>query len=183
MITNISFPTLLTLLRCLLIPFFIIFFYLPFDKASSISALIFIIAAITDWFDGLLARRWKQITKFGTFLDPIADKLMVTVGLVLVSEYFHTCWITIPAIIIVTREIIISGLRQWSSQISNIEIISPLRISKIKTTAQMLSLTILLWHPNTIITYIGIITLYIALFFTLWSMFSYFKIFQYNLLQ
>lgn len=82
-------PTLLTLFRVILIPFFVLAFYLPFSWAPFACALIFFVAAVTDWFDGFLARRWNQSTRFGAFLDPVADKVMVAIAMVLVAEHYH----------------------------------------------------------------------------------------------
>ena len=90
-------PTLLTLFRVVLIPFFVLAFYLPVVWAPFACALIFLIAAVTDWFDGYLARRWNQSTRFGAFLDPVADKVMVAIAMVLVAEHYHTWWVTLPA--------------------------------------------------------------------------------------
>ncbi|MGP1931885.1 MAG: CDP-alcohol phosphatidyltransferase family protein, partial [Arsenophonus sp. ET-DL12-MAG3] len=89
-------PTLLTLFRIILIPFFVLFFYLPFYWAPFVCAFLFVIAALTDWFDGFLARLLQQTTRFGTFLDPVADKIMVVTALVLVTEYYHVWWVTLP---------------------------------------------------------------------------------------
>ena len=105
-------PTFLTFFRVVLIPFFIIAFYLPFSWSPFLTTLIFFIASLTDWLDGYLARKWKQTTRFGAFLDPVADKVIVVAALVLVVEYYHSWWISIPAIIMISREIIISALRE-----------------------------------------------------------------------
>ena len=83
---RINIPTLLTLFRVVLIPFFVLAFYLPFSWAPFVCAFIFLIAAVTDWFDGYLARRWNQSTRFGAFLDPVADKVLVGIAMVLVVE-------------------------------------------------------------------------------------------------
>lgn len=101
---RLNIPTLLTLFRVVLIPFFVVAFYLPFTWASFACALIFVFAAVTDWFDGFLARRWKQTTRFGAFLDPVADKVMVATALVLVCEHYHVWWITLPAATMIARE-------------------------------------------------------------------------------
>ncbi|EFW11216.1 putative phosphatidylglycerophosphate synthetase, partial [Serratia symbiotica str. Tucson] len=103
----------LTLFRVVLIPFFVLAFYLPFTWAPMVCAIIFVFAAITDWFDGFLARSWKQTTRFGAFLDPVADKVMVAVALILVVDYYHIWWVTLPAATMIAREIIISSLREW----------------------------------------------------------------------
>lgn len=132
-------PTCLTLFRVVLIPFFVLAFYLPFQWAPFATALIFVVAAVTDWFDGFLARRWKQTTRFGAFLDPVADKVMVAIALVLVAEYFHAWWITLPAATMIAREIIISALREWMAEIGKRSSVAVSWIGKVKTTAQMFS--------------------------------------------
>ncbi|MFG1175234.1 CDP-diacylglycerol--glycerol-3-phosphate 3-phosphatidyltransferase [Erwiniaceae bacterium CAU 1747] len=166
-------PTLLTLFRVVLIPFFVLAFYLPFEWAPLLCALIFVVAAVTDWFDGFLARRWKQTTRFGAFLDPVADKVMVAMALVLVAEYFHAWWITLPAATMIAREIIISALREWMAEIGKRSSVAVSWIGKVKTTAQMLALFALLWRPNSIVEGVGVAALYIAAVLTFWSMFQY----------
>src|SRR5262245_50419450 len=103
-------PNLLTLLRIAAIPIIVLLFYLPFPGNHAVTAVIFAIAAITDWLDGYLARNWKQMSSFGAFLDPVADKLLVAIALVLIiSEHsLRLPYIAIPAAIIVGREIVIS---------------------------------------------------------------------------
>ncbi|MXP67474.1 CDP-diacylglycerol--glycerol-3-phosphate 3-phosphatidyltransferase [Pantoea sp. Aalb] len=169
-------PICLTIFRIILIPFFAIVFYLPFHQSAFITALIFLIAAITDWFDGFLARRWNQITHFGEFLDPVADKIMVVIALVIIIECFHVWWITLPAATIIIREIIISGLRELMADIGKRKKIAVSSIAKIKTMLQMLSLFLLLWRPDIIAIGIGVIGLYIAAFLTFWSMFQYLNV-------
>ncbi|SFM91303.1 CDP-diacylglycerol--glycerol-3-phosphate 3-phosphatidyltransferase [Izhakiella capsodis] len=166
-------PTLLTLFRVILIPFFVLAFYLPFQWAPFACALIFVVAAITDWFDGWLARLWKQTTRFGAFLDPVADKVMVAIALVLVAEHFHIWWVTLPAATMIAREIIISALREWMAEIGKRSSVAVSWIGKVKTTAQMLALVGLLWRPNDIVIGAGVIALYIAAVLTFWSMFQY----------
>ncbi|PLV62118.1 CDP-diacylglycerol--glycerol-3-phosphate 3-phosphatidyltransferase [Erwinia sp. B116] len=169
----LNIPTLLTLFRVVLIPFFVLAFYLPFQWAPLLCALIFIVAAITDWFDGFLARRWKQTTRFGAFLDPVADKVMVAIALVLVAEYFHSWWITLPAATMIAREIFISALREWMAEIGKRSSVAVSWIGKVKTTAQMLALFALLWRPNPLIEGVGVVALYIAAVLTFWSMYQY----------
>ncbi len=166
-------PTLLTLFRVALIPFFALAFYLPFRWGPFLCALIFVIAAITDWFDGWLARRWKQTTRFGAFLDPVADKVMVAMALVLVTEHFHVWWVTLPAATMIAREIIISALREWMTEIGKRSSVAVSLMGKVKTTAQMSSLVALLWRPNGVIIDIGVVALYIAAVLTFVSMFQY----------
>ncbi|MFC3395123.1 CDP-diacylglycerol--glycerol-3-phosphate 3-phosphatidyltransferase [Brenneria rubrifaciens] len=166
-------PTLLTLFRVALIPFFVLAFYLPFVWAPIVCALIFVFAAVTDWFDGFLARRWKQTTRFGAFLDPVADKVMVAVALVLVAEHYHSWWITLPAATMIAREIIISALREWMAEIGKRSSVAVSWIGKVKTTAQMMALVALLWRPERLVEGAGVIALYIAAILTFWSMFQY----------
>ncbi|AOV96682.1 CDP-diacylglycerol--glycerol-3-phosphate 3-phosphatidyltransferase [Edwardsiella hoshinae] len=170
---RLNIPTLLTLFRVILIPFFVLAFYLPFTWAPFACALIFVVAAVTDWFDGFLARRWKQTTRFGAFLDPVADKVMVATALVLVTEYYHVWWVTLPAATMIAREIIISALREWMAEIGKRSSVAVSWIGKVKTTAQMLALVGLLWRPDISIIIAGVVALYIAAVLTFWSMFQY----------
>ncbi|RLR17771.1 CDP-diacylglycerol--glycerol-3-phosphate 3-phosphatidyltransferase [Sodalis-like symbiont of Bactericera trigonica] len=170
---QLNIPTWLTLFRVVMIPFFVLAFYLPFKWAPLCCALIFVLAAVTDWFDGFLARRWKQTTCFGAFLDPVADKVMVAMALVLVAEHFHSWWITLPASTMIAREIIISALREWMAEIGKRSSVAVSWIGKVKTTAQMLALVVLLWRPDDIVSGIGIAALYVAAVLTFWSMFQY----------
>ncbi|CUX97129.1 CDP-diacylglycerol--glycerol-3-phosphate 3-phosphatidyltransferase [Candidatus Hoaglandella endobia] len=171
---QLNIPTWLTMFRILMIPLFVLAFYLPFSWATICCSLIFVLAALTDWFDGFLARRWKQTTRLGAFFDPVADKIMVAMALVLVAEHFHSWWITIPAATMITREIIISALREWMAEIGKRSRMVVSWIGKVKTTAQMLALIALLWRPDyLLVTEIGITALYIATVLTYWSMFKY----------
>ncbi|BGI50961.1 MAG: CDP-diacylglycerol--glycerol-3-phosphate 3-phosphatidyltransferase [Arsenophonus endosymbiont of Ceratovacuna japonica] len=170
---QLNIPTWLTLFRIILIPFFVLFFYLPFYWAPFISTFLFIISALTDWFDGFLARLYKQTTRFGAFLDPVADKIMVITALVLVTEYYNSLWVTIPIITIITREIIISSLREWMAEVGKYNFITVSLIGKFKTSTQMISLIGLLWHPNIQIKIISIVFLYFTTILTFWSMFKY----------
>ena len=109
-------PNILTLSRILMIPVFVLLFYLPFNWHFLVSAMVFALAAATDWLDGYLARRWNQATPFGAFLDPVADKLMVAVALALLIEEYHNLWLTLPAMTIIGREVVISALREWMAE-------------------------------------------------------------------
>lgn len=166
-------PIILTLFRVALIPFFIVAFYLSTSWSAFITALIFLVAAVTDWFDGYLARKLKQMTRFGAFLDPVADKLMVTIALVLITEHYHSWIISIPAVIMISREILISALREWMAELGKRKSVAVSIIGKIKTVAQMTALTWLLWRPNSLVINAGIIALYLAALLTLWSMCQY----------
>ena len=114
---NLNIPNILSLTRIAVVPVFVVVFYLPFAWANVATAAIFAIAAFTDWLDGYLARRLNQTSRFGAFLDPVADKLLVAVALILLVAADPTPWLTIPAIIIIGREIAISALREWMAEI------------------------------------------------------------------
>lgn len=171
-------PNILTLLRIGVIPIFVIVFYLPYPWSNDVVALLFALAAATDWLDGFLARRLNQLSAFGAFLDPVADKLMVCVALVLLVDHHHSPWYTIPAIIIIGREIAISALREWMAEIGAGMKVSVKMIGKVKTSAQMGALFLLLYREPiagfpTQAT--GEILLYLAAVLTLWSMFVYLR--------
>ena len=171
-------PNLLTLTRIVLVPFLVIFFYLPFQWSYQACAVIFAVAAITDWFDGYLARRWDQNTPFGAFFDPVADKIMVVTALCLLIDGFHTFWITVPALIIIGREIVISALREWMAELGKRTSVKVSMIGKAKTSAQMLAITLLLFSPTPLSSWIGvagIALLYISVVLTLWSMYIYLR--------
>ncbi|OTA17617.1 CDP-diacylglycerol--glycerol-3-phosphate 3-phosphatidyltransferase [Xenorhabdus vietnamensis] len=170
---QLNIPTWLTLFRIALIPFFVLAFYLPFQWAPMLCSIIFIIAAATDWFDGFLARLWKQTTRFGAFLDPVADKIMVATALLLIAERYHVWWITLPAATMIAREIIISSLREWMAALGKRSNVAVSWMGKIKTTAQMAALVALLWRPCEGFEIGGVILLYVAAVLTFWSMFQY----------
>ncbi|QIW14901.1 CDP-diacylglycerol--glycerol-3-phosphate 3-phosphatidyltransferase [Pasteurellaceae bacterium RH1A] len=180
---KLNFPTYLTLFRVILIPLFIAAFYLPPAYAPEVSTLIFFIACMTDWFDGYLARKWNQTTRLGAFLDPVADKVLVAVALVSVVEYYHLWWITIPAGIMISREIIISALREWMAEIGERANVAVSKMGKIKTTAQMLALGGLLWRLNETMEILAFILLYVAAILTIWSMWQYLKASKPSLLK
>ncbi len=168
-------PNLLTVLRVLLIPIFLLLFYLPFSWSYLAASAVFAVAAATDWLDGYLARRWEQSTPFGAFLDPVADKLMVAVALVVLVEEHHTIWLTLPAAIIIGREIVISALREWMAELGARAHVAVSNLGKWKTAAQMLALVILLASPpsETVRVVIGFALLIVAAGLTLWSMVHY----------
>lgn len=168
----------LTLLRVALIPVFVLVFYLPYQWSYFASAIIFSTAAATDWLDGHLARRMNQSTAFGAFLDPVADKLMVAVALVLLVGLHKNAWFTIAAAIIIGREIAVSALREWMAGLGLRHSVAVSYVGKIKTTAQMVAIIVLLGFnvrafPN--METIGYILLYIAAALTLWTMIVYLR--------
>lgn len=169
-------PNILTLLRIVLIPVFVIFFYLPVAWSYLATAMVFALAGATDWLDGWVARRFNLSTPLGAFLDPVADKLMVAVSLMLLVDEWGTAWLTIPALVIVCREILISALREWMAEIGNRKKVAVSWIGKVKTSAQMLAILLLLANPADIsrgMVKLGFLSLYIAVALTLWSMMEY----------
>ncbi|MCL4157404.1 UNVERIFIED_CONTAM: hypothetical protein GTU68_022643, partial [Idotea baltica] len=158
-------PTLLTLLRIALLPVIIAIFYLPNDWARPVSCFIFIIAGITDWLDGYLARLWNQESRFGAFLDPVADKLMVATALILLVEFDNSPWLTIPAIVIIGREITISALREWMAEMGQRGKVAVGWLGKVKTTSQIIALFVFVVFARSFwiaIYKLRIVALYIA---------------------
>lgn len=185
-------PNFLTLIRIVAIPIFVLVFYLPFSGAHLIAAIIFAMASLTDWLDGYLARSLKLTTRLGAFLDPVADKLIVSIALVMIVGEFQFQFIsgpnsvitvpaailTIPAAIIVAREVIVSALREWMAEIGKRMSVRVSHLGKVKTTVQMLALIVLLYcgpATHSIIIVLGYLLLYIAAFLTIWSMIIYLK--------
>lgn len=183
----LNLPIVLTWLRVALIPFFVGLFYLPEATMSLhlqnvIAAWVFGIAALTDWFDGYLARRWNQTSSFGAFLDPVADKLMVAAALILLVQLGRApAWLSV---IIIGREITISALREWMAQLGKSKNVAVAYIGKLKTTAQMIAILLLLWHDPLPLVWLsklplpllGMIALYIAGVLTIISMFYYLRV-------
>ncbi len=171
-----SIPNLLTLIRIILIPIFVIVFYLPIHGAHIIVALIFAIACITDWWDGYLARRLQQTTKLGAFLDPVADKLIVAVALIMIVAVPYLHYLTIPAMVIIGREIVVSALREWMASVGQRAHVSVVTIAKWKTLSQMIAIFCLLAYTpkvSELIVIVGYIALYVATILTLWTMCMY----------
>lgn len=178
----LNIPILLTWLRVALIPLVVGVFYLPdawlspFEKGLA-STAIFIIAALTDWFDGFLARRWNETSAFGAFLDPVADKLMVTGALLVLVQLGRAD--AVIAFVIIGREIAISALREWMAQIGASKSVAVSSIGKIKTVAQMVAIPMLLYY-GTLFDIVdtgfwGQWLLGIAAVLTVWSMFYYLR--------
>jgi CDP-diacylglycerol--glycerol-3-phosphate 3-phosphatidyltransferase len=174
-------PNLLTMFRVVLIPVFVVVYFMDWQYAHQMGAFIFWLAAVTDWLDGYLARRWEQTTAFGAFLDPVADKLLVCVALIMVTHTYATLWITVPAIILLAREIFVSALRDWMSQQGANDKVKVSMLGKIKTTAQMLALIGLLSGLESLMGFplywvtLGYGLLYVATILSLWSMWEYAK--------
>ncbi len=169
-------PDILTWLRIIIIPIFIGLFFIPYSGINIILTILFVFAAVTDWLDGYLARKWQQTSAFGAFLDPVADKLIVASAIVLIV-YQHPYWyFVLCAIVIINREITISALREWMASMGARGIVAVSWIGKWKTAVQMISITLLLYQQSLFglpIFFIGTIGLLIATILTLWSMWQY----------
>ena len=180
----LNLPNTLTAIRVVLIPLMVVVFYLPVYWASFAAAVVFWLACITDYWDGYLARKMNLMTPFGAFLDPVADKLIVVISLVIVVERDQTLWLTIPALIIIGREIVISALREWMAERGKSSDVAVSYIGKVKTFLQMFAITGLLgiepagrdalissdgWY------YAAVLSLLVSAALTLWSMMSYLK--------
>ena len=176
-------PNLLTLLRIVLIPVFIVAYYLPQAWAPLLTTVLFILAALTDWLDGYLARRLNQSSAFGAFLDPVADKLMVLSALILLtsdpliqSQVLDTRLFALVVLIIIGREITISALREWMAEIGNRSSVAVSYIGKFKTIGQMVAIPFMLYREplwGVPVVTLGEILLYGAATLTLWSMVAY----------
>ena len=183
-VMKLTLPTWLTLLRIVMIPVLVLVFYLPYTWTNFATAAIFGLAAITDWLDGWIARRYALESAFGAFLDPVADKLMVAVALFLIVQGHPTPWMAFWAAVIVGREIAVSALREWMAEIGQRAKVRVAVIGKVKTTAQMVALLCLLYSVapkvavediwmGPLVFHIGDWTLAIAAILTLWSGLQY----------
>jgi CDP-diacylglycerol--glycerol-3-phosphate 3-phosphatidyltransferase len=178
-------PNILTLVRIGLIPVFVVVYWLPYRWAPVWAAWIFIIAGITDWLDGFLARRLEQSSPFGAFLDPVADKLIVATALVLLvgdpkiqASVFSSILFAITAAVIIGREITVSALREWMAELGARASVAVSVIGKAKTLLQFVAITMLVYKYDfmgvpTII--VGEWLLYLAAALTLWSMAVYMR--------
>ena len=181
----LNLPNVLTLIRLALIPVFIILFYWPTDLSNLYAAIVFVIAALTDLLDGYLARRLKLTTKFGAFLDPVADKIIVCTALVLIVEHYSLYrdalyphlgkFITIPAMIIVAREITVSALREWMAELGKRANVAVSWVGKWKTTIQLTAIAGLIWRHDEGMIYAAVGLLIVATVLTIWSMIMYLK--------
>lgn len=171
-------PIGLTLIRIMAIALLAVIYVLPVSWAHPLAAIIFAVAAATDWLDGYLARKWQQTTRFGAFLDPVADKLIVCTALVLIANAAVLPLIVFPVAVIIGREIVISALREWMAEIGRRTSVAVSMIAKLKTAMQMVALFILLWyHPRSASWWrlLGGVLLYMAAVLTVWSMTMYLR--------
>lgn len=169
---------LVTISRVLLVPVIVLVYYSPMPFSQLIAAVLFTLASITDWLDGFLARRLNQLSAFGAFLDPVADKLLVVMALVLLTANYPGPWFVIPTAIIIGREVFVSALREWMASRSLREVVAVGYIGKVKTTVQMLAIIVLLAYTPALpvlILYSGYFLLYLSAALSLWSMMVYLK--------
>jgi CDP-diacylglycerol---glycerol-3-phosphate 3-phosphatidyltransferase len=171
-------PTILTIARMVMIPVFIIVYIIPSPWSYPAAATLFGIAAITDWFDGFLARRWNQTTRFGAFLDPVADKLIIVSALVLLISTHANLLLTLAALVIIGREIVVSALREWMAEMNRRGLVAVSWVGKVKTVAQVAATIVLLAYPpdlNLVAVVTGYVLMYVAAVLTLWSMALYLR--------
>ena len=181
----LSVPNLLTYLRIILIPLLVIAYYLPHRHAHVLAMLIFVLAALTDWLDGYLARKLDQISRFGAFLDPVADKLMIAAALVLLvsdenvhAQVLDTRLFSIVVLVIIGREIAVSALREWMAEAGKRSSVAVSIIGKLKTVSQMVAIPFLLLDQPILgvdVFTLGEGLLYLAAGLTLWSMLIYLR--------
>ncbi len=184
-------PIFVTVLRLALIPVFVAIYVWPGRWNHLGAAAVFAVAALTDWLDGYLARRLKQTTRFGAFLDPVADKLVVVSAIVMMVGDHASLWLTLPGLVIVGREIVISALREWMAEMNRRGIVAVGLLGKVKTGVQIAAILFLLAFPpitddarllegalddpNSLGSLIGYVLIYLAAIMTLSSMFVYLR--------
>lgn len=174
----LNLPNTLTWFRILAIPLVVVVFYLPVTWARPAAGLLFALAGITDYFDGYLARRLNQTSSFGAFLDPVADKLIVSTALVLLVQSDPQMALAIVAGIIIGREITVSALREWMSEIGARAHVAVTFFGKWKTTLQIIGISMMLYQQPIfgIEPYAaGTALLFIAAALTIWSMLDYLR--------
>jgi CDP-diacylglycerol--glycerol-3-phosphate 3-phosphatidyltransferase len=171
-------PVMLTWLRIVFIPLLVFLFYLDKPWAPLAAASVFGVAGLTDWADGYLARLWQQESRFGAFLDPVADKLIVTVAMILLVEREVNIWITLAAAVIIGREIVISALREWMAEVGARGKVAVAFIGKLKTTAQIIAIIFLFYNQDLWglpLRELGMVALGIATALTVISMVQYLR--------
>lgn len=182
----LNLPNILTMVRVATIPVLVVVFYLPFKWSGLLASALFLAAGVTDWLDGYLARKLDQASPFGAFLDPVADKLIVAVALVMLVQAHATIWMVVPAMVIVSREITVSALREWMAELGQRSKVAVSSMGKIKTVTQMVAITLLLGLKSGhlvggdmemgVALWVAYACLYVATALTLWSMFRYLRV-------
>lgn len=173
-----SVPNTLTLIRILLAPIMVLVYFVPGTRGQTLAAGIFVLAALTDWLDGFLARFLHQTSRLGAFLDPVADKVIVAIALVLLVNQPELPYLVVPAAIVISREIIVSGLREWMSEMGKRASVAVSYVGKCKAAFQMTAITLLLYSDKTqinVLLLVGYVLLYAAVMLTLWSMVIYIR--------
>ena len=175
---KLNFAILLTLFRIAAIPVVVVLFYSPMEHARPVAAILFGVAAVTDLLDGWVARRFEQMSKFGEFLDPVADKLMVAIVLVMLVQDDPLWFVDIIAMIIIGREITISALREWMATIGERANVKVNWTGKLKTVLQMFGIGFMVYQNEFMgfdIYGIGFVLLVAAAGMTIWSMIVYLR--------
>ena len=170
-----TFANYLTAVRILMVPLLVLVFYAPFQWSHTLSVVVFGLAAATDWLDGYMARQRSETTKLGAFLDPVADKLLVVVTLVMLVGRFDAA-IVLPALVIISREIIVSALRERMAQLGASSDVKVSALGKIKMVFQVAAIVVLLYaSPDDLLRFLGYLLIYTAMALTLWSMTMYLR--------
>lgn len=175
---TLTVPTWLTLARIALIPVLVAVYYLDYRWSNLAATVVFAAASLTDWLDGWIARRYRLFSRFGAFLDPVADKLMVSTALVITVQHHHTVWMALWASVIIGREIAVSALREWMAELGQRAKVAVALVGKIKTIVQMVALGFLLYRAPVLgipVFLIGEWLLAAAAMLTLWSGFEYLR--------
>lgn len=167
-----------TVLRVLMIPLFMGLYFIEFPWHRVLASFVFILACITDWLDGHLARKLNQTSRFGAFLDPVADKMLVTITLVILAASYTSPWYVIPAAIIVAREVMVSALREWMAEQRQRDAVAVGMMGKVKTTFQMIAIGVLLTtdpQGPMLLWFVGYVLINIAAALTVWSLLQYLR--------
>lgn len=179
---RMNLPNVLTVLRVAVIPIVLLLFYWPFEHARQLALVLYAAACITDWVDGYLARKLGQTSKFGAFLDPVADKLLVTVTLVMLLEAEVSDGqgriLAVLVAIIIGREVTVSALREWMAELGQRTSVAVGMVGKLKTTVQMVAIGCMIWKIPTFGVHwytLGFYLLFAAAALTVWSMLLYLK--------
>lgn len=175
---KLTLPTALTLGRIVMLPVLVVLFYIPYEWSRPAAAAAFLLGALTDWLDGYLARRLNQQSAFGAFLDPVADKIMVAIVLVMLVQSNPELWMALPAMVIISREIVVSALREWMAESGHRALVAVNALGKFKTIAQMVALLLMLYQEPILqlpTFTVGVVLLYIAALLTLYSMIEYLR--------
>ncbi len=175
-------PNVITMSRIILIPLIISLYYVPGDWLSmewknELATAVFILAAVTDWLDGYLARRLNQMSAFGAFLDPVADKLIVAGALIVLLQLERVD--ALVALIVIGREIAISALREWMAKMGQAKSVAVAFIGKLKTVTQMIAIPLLLYHDSLFdlldCQWLGTVLINVAAVLTVVSMLYYLR--------